>query len=390
MDVWVLAGQSNMHGLGLLEGASTPDDRVWCFSSAGKWVVAEEPLHRLWESYTPVNQWAMRGNLPPESRDLSDAELAQQDNQTRQAGAGLGLEFGKSMAEATGRPVGLIPAAHPATALERWNPATKKDGVHSFYGAMLDRIERSGGKVQGVLWFQGEGDAVMPAETFLSYEQRLMEWLTALRQDLGHPELPVLMVQLGRLLKLGRYVIDATPEMERGWDVVRAAFTELSSRVPGVAATTAIDVGLVDTIHIDTPGLQRLGRRLARLARQIQQLPHEQAGPHVVRMEGRPAHGGLTAVSVICRGVEGGWLPRTHMSGFECRTPDGKPHPDTCVVDVSADTVDPRNIRVLLGGGSLEDTRLGYGLGLSPYCNVVDEADMPLCAFLPRPIHIRS
>ncbi len=24
---------------------------------------------------------------------------------------------------------------------------------------------------------------------------------------------------------------------------------------------------------------------------------------------------------------------------------------------------------------------LGYGEGLFPYCNVVDEADMPLCAF---------
>lgn len=28
--------------------------------------------------------------------------------------------------------------------------------------------------------------------------------------------------------------------------------------------------------------------------------------------------------------------------------------------------------------------RVGYGLGLDPRCDLVDEADMPLCAFLPR------
>jgi len=30
--------------------------------------------------------------------------------------------------------------------------------------------------------------------------------------------------------------------------------------------------------------------------------------------------------------------------------------------------------------------RIAYSLGLTPHCNVVDDADMPLCAFAPRAI----
>jgi len=38
-------------------------------------------------------------------------------------------------------------------------------------------------------------------------------------------------------------------------------------------------------------------------------------------------------------------------------------------------------VRLLLGAPPDEALRVGYGLGINPYCNVVDEADMPLCTF---------
>ncbi len=47
-DVWLLIGQSNMQGYGLLREATPPDPRVFNFSSAGTWETAQEPLHRLW------------------------------------------------------------------------------------------------------------------------------------------------------------------------------------------------------------------------------------------------------------------------------------------------------------------------------------------------------
>src|SRR5690606_13817201 len=111
LDVWALAGQSNMQGCGLLAGALSPDARVWNFSSAGRWEIAEEPLHRLWESCTPVQQKLLReglGVLTIAKRNESDEEMAALEAQTRQTGAGLGIAFGKAMADATGKPVGLI------------------------------------------------------------------------------------------------------------------------------------------------------------------------------------------------------------------------------------------------------------------------------------------
>ena len=56
------------------------------------------------------------------------------------------------------------------------------------------------------------------------------------------------------------------------------------------------------------------------------------------------------------------------------------------MIDVSADRADPTAIRVLLSAPPEEGARLGYGLGFNPYCNAVDDADMPLCTFMPRGI----
>ena len=76
LDTWILAGQSNMQGIGLLDTALPPDDRVWAFTMAGNWEVATEPLHPLWKSYTPVHAELMWGALSPEERAqaLADAK----------------------------------------------------------------------------------------------------------------------------------------------------------------------------------------------------------------------------------------------------------------------------------------------------------------------------
>ncbi|MCL4218335.1 MAG: hypothetical protein KJ052_15210, partial [Candidatus Hydrogenedentes bacterium] len=37
-------------------------------------------------------------------------------------GAGLGLPFAKAVAEATGRPIGLVPCAHGGTSMTQWSP----------------------------------------------------------------------------------------------------------------------------------------------------------------------------------------------------------------------------------------------------------------------------
>ena len=44
--------------------------------------------------------------------------------------------------------------------MEQWNPAKKEQGGNSLYGSMLRQVKLAGGKVRGVLWYQGESDAM--------------------------------------------------------------------------------------------------------------------------------------------------------------------------------------------------------------------------------------
>ncbi len=378
-DVWVLAGQSNMQGCGWLKGACAPDARVWSFSSAGAWHTAEEPLHRLWESFTPVHQELMRAWMPDADKLISDAEYARRENETRVIGAGLGLPFGIALADALGTPIGLIPAAHGGTSLDQWSPSLKPLGGRSLYGAMLERIRRAGGRLRGILWYQGESDAIS-IDLARTYAARLDAWIAAARADTGMADLPFIAVQIGRVVE--------PPDRQGvwpGWNLVQEALRTLPHRIPRTAVTSAIDLPLVDLIHIDTHGLVRLGRRLAKLALKLTEGVERADGPAVERIERITSPAGVkNAVRVRFSGVVGGWSRVNTIRGFEARLPDAESRAPLCVVNAWAEGTD---IVVLFNREVDADARLGYGLGLNPPCDLADADDLPLCAFLPQPIH---
>lgn len=371
LDNWVLAGQSNMEGCGMVKDSLPPDERVLCLTSAGNWDVASDPLHRLWESYTPVHAELMRPNLPEERRGLSVEELSAQDEAIRIHGAGLGLAFGRAMADASGKQVGLIPAAHGGTSLDQWSYKLKDQGGHSLYGAMLQRIERAGGNVKGILWYQGESDC--DPEQGPTYAKRFDEWVAAVRSDLGIPNLPVIVVQLGVFAMPG----DADGQW---WDVVREAQRTLPERTPNTAVISAIDLGLDDSIHVNSAGQIRLGKRMARLALRLLGDSSIPAGPQVTKVERAKIHWDMGCLKVTCSGVTGKLQPGDHIPGFELRTADNKRHTTNSVMDARLHE-DGTSIRMTLNAVADENTLLGYGTGLRPYCNLVDDADMPLLAF---------
>jgi sialate O-acetylesterase len=384
--MWVLAGQSNMQGCGWLAGALQPDQRVWSFNSAGKWQTAEEPLHRLWESFTPVHQDFMRPWLLEADKELTDAELARREDETRVGGAGLGIAFGRAMADATGRPIGLLPAAHGGTSLDQWSPKLKHLGGRSLYGAMLQRIERSGalasGRLRGILWYQGESDATT-VDLARAYAERFDAWVAAVRADTGIADLPVIAVQIGRVIE--------PPDRSGvwpGWDLVREALADLPHRVAHTAVTSSIDLPLVDLIHVDTPGLIRLGGRLARLALRLTQQPDLEPGPRVEHIAwAKTPAGARNAIRVRFGGLTGGWAARDNIRGFDARAPEPAYRAPLFVVNAWVDDAQGGGTDVIVLLNRPEDgVRLGYGLGVNPACDLVDEADMPLCAFLPRRI----
>jgi sialate O-acetylesterase len=375
LDCWVLAGQSNMEGVGQEADSLPPDERVWVFSSAGNWEIAQDPIHKLWESFTPVHLDLSRAGSPADQWPGDEQVLADWAKNRAGSAAGLGVAFGQAMADGTGRPVGLIPAAHGGTSLEQWNPAKKSEGGHSLYGAMLERLAKAGGKLRGILWYQGCSDA--NEEWAPSYLDRMAAWVAAARSDTGLPDLPVLVVQIGNLVQpdLGGWG-------PKWWDMIREALRRLPEVVPHTTVTSAVDLGLTDCIHIHTPGLHRLGRRLARQALAITGAADFPLGPRVERLERAGAWGnGLPLVRVVCGGVTGAWWPAYHISGFAVRTPEHEPHPTVQIITAERDPGDATALRLLLSAEPDDQVRIGYGLGLNPFCNAVDDADMPLPAF---------
>ena len=186
-DLWVLAGQSNMEGVGDLVDVETPLPFVHSYQSRERWAVAEEPLHWLGESPQLVHhKLGGREQVPdePDPRDIG-----------RIKGAGLGLTFAKTRYAQTGIPVGLIPSAHGGTSMQQWDPARKGEGGGSLYGATLSRFQSTGGKVAGILWYQGESDA-NPNDLPL-YKDRMTKLVQSFRADFGQPNLPFYIVQIG-------------------------------------------------------------------------------------------------------------------------------------------------------------------------------------------------
>ena len=244
-DLWVLAGQSNMEGVGDLIDVTPPNPRVMLLGMDGKWAQAEEPLHWLVDSPDPVHSG------DPKNR----AERSAQTHKTRTKGAGLGLPFAVAMVESTGVPIGLVASAHGGTSMEQWNPAKKEQGGNSLYGSMLRQVKLAGGKVKGVLWYQGESDAMGGA--WKVFPKVFSDFIAAVRSDFGQPELPFYYVQIGR------FVTGADP---KGWNAVQDAQRVLVDRVPNTAVVSVIDLELDDGIHVGTQGLKRAGQRLARIA----------------------------------------------------------------------------------------------------------------------------
>jgi sialate O-acetylesterase len=379
-DLWVLAGQSNMQGVGDLFDVTPPNDQVQLLGMDGRWSRAEEPLHWLVDSPDPVHS----------GDQATRAERAEREHKTRTKGAGLGLPFAVTMVQATRVPVGLIATAHGGTSMAQWSPDKKDEGGNSLYGSMMKQFKLAGGKVKGVLWYQGEAEANEQASA--AYPKVFADFIAAVRRDFNQPDLPFYFVQIGR------FVHEADP---RFWNRVQDAQRRLPERVPNTAVISVIDLELDDGIHVGTQGLKRAGRRLARVAL------HElfgQAGGYTPTLD-KVSRGPNNTLLVKFKGVntsgianlasggagqmapsgheEYGLRPERHIGGFSLRKGDGTEIPliYEATVGPSKDTVILKLDKKLPEGANL-----WYGCGYDPYCNLTDSTDMAVPVFGPVPL----
>ena len=388
-DLWVLAGQSNMQGVGDLVDVTPPHEKVSALGMDDKWVQATEPLHWLVDSPDPVHSG------DPNTR----AERSAQEHKTRTKGAGLGLPFAVAMVESTGVPVGLVATAHGGTSMAQWDPAKKGEGGNSLYGSMLRSINLAGGKVKGVLWYQGESDSSPDASKI--YEEVFTNFIHAVRADLGQADLPFYYVQIGRFAVGGD---------SKGWNTVQDAQRRIVDKVANTAVVSVIDLELDDAIHVGTHGLKRAGKRLAQIA--LRELFGQtgastptfdrvtQGANNTLEVKfrdvnravgfGRPGMRGsarMPAASAarlgVTRAPSVGLEPERHIAGFSIRDADGNLLP---LIFEAGGSQSRESVILKLTGAVPPGASLWYGHGFDPYCNLTDAADMAVPVFGPIPL----
>jgi hypothetical protein len=241
--LYILAGQSNMAGRGLLEAADTlPNRHVLRLNARGQWEIAQDPIH-------------------------FDKAIA---------GVGPGLTFGHLLAAAdTSIVIGLIPCAVGGSGIEAWTPGAyfADTQSHPYDDALARaRAAQQVGTLAGIIWHQGETDS--SPERSLLYAQKLTALIARFRADLQQPTLPFVAGQLPAFQ--GEYV-DAAGVRHMNPSVARlnAALASLRKKVPhyavvSVAGTT--DRG--DHLHFDARSARLLGQRYAQAMQQLQRQRH--------------------------------------------------------------------------------------------------------------------
>ena len=241
-QLYVLIGQSNMAGRGVVEAADTvPNRRVLRLNQAGQWEVAQDPLHF--------------------------------DKPT--AGVGPGLTFGRAMAALapdTSVAIGLVPCAVGGSGIDYWVPgAYFPDTKTAPYDAALARARRAqqAGTLAGIIWHQGESDS--NPEKSAGYQQRLQALIERLRADLHVPTVPFVAGQLPAF-QFEKKGTDGVSHRNPAAEQVNEALAALVKTVPYYACVPAAgttDRG--DQLHFDAASARRMGQRYAEAMRRLHQ-----------------------------------------------------------------------------------------------------------------------
>lgn len=353
-DVWLLAGQSNMEGCGTLARHPKADRDIRAFYAKEQWGRAQHPLHRFDPGHDPED--------PSFAGDTSGV-----------IAVGPGLAFARTMKARTGVPQGLIPCAQGGTSMQQWDPARKTLPSLGLYHAAIRMAKMNGGRVAGVLWYQGCSDAI--GRETRKYTARMEKLIGAFRRDLGDSRLPVVAVQIARYAE-GELVLQAP------WNEIQEQQRLLPATIERLVVVPTIDLGLEDIIHLDGPGQQRLGGRLAQAMLALTQQPRQEKLPIEltrIRLRRQPISR-EAIIEIDFKNVAGQLTSPGRAAGFALSVDGERALSAICRTQVRSSRI---VIHTSIDYYDIAGYKLSYGLGVDPYCNVVDEADRSLPVFGP-------
>lgn len=229
--IYLLMGQSNMAGRGIVEPEDTlTHPRVFMLDKDTSWVLAQNPIH-------------------------FDKSIA---------GTGLGLTFGKIMAEENPEvKIGLVPCAKGGSSINQWFPDSIHQATNSYpYNEMVAKSKKVllEGTLKGILWHQGEADT--NSETDIeNYPGKFNAMIDLLKSDLEIQSVPIVIGVIGDFFTERRPLAG---ELNIVFEQMAAQneCTEL------VKADNLKHKG--DSVHFDSNSYRILGKRYAAKMKELQ------------------------------------------------------------------------------------------------------------------------
>lgn len=224
-NVWVfiMAGQSNMAGRGIVEPEDTiADKRILAVNKDGQIIIAKEPLH----FYEP-----------------------------ERTGLDCGLSFAKALIKKLPDSISIlmIPTAVGGSSISQWLNDSLYRNVKLFTN-LLAKIEigKQNGVIKGILWHQGESDA--NDEDISHYKRRLGVLFSKFRTAVGNNRLPVLIGELGSF-----------SENPENFNLINKAIHEYAAEDKNSTVISTKDLkDKGDHLHFNSKGQRTMGRRFAK------------------------------------------------------------------------------------------------------------------------------
>jgi hypothetical protein len=227
--VFILAGQSNMAGRANIMAIDTiPNPRILTIDKTGNIIVAKEPIHY----YEPTF-----------------------------AGLDCGLAFGNELLNHIPDSISILilPTAVGGTSIKQWiqNATFRNVTLFSNFKEKVI-IGKSHGVIKGILWHQGENDA-LNKETIDIYDKQLQTLFSMFRNEIGNNRLPIIIGELGTF-----------SDNDDGWQKINEkikVYIKTDSNAHLISTSDLKDKG--DKIHFDSESQRKLGKRFAEEFNQI-------------------------------------------------------------------------------------------------------------------------
>ena len=221
-NLWILSGQSNACGRGLLPGPK-PMNEVRMFApdegrhnpGPGEWVTAEDPLPGM--ETRGVSAWVTAAQA-----------VAKKGHKIDMLGYALGA-----------RPISY------------WAPGSEGERK------LLSRIKRKGKGAGVFLWYQGESDTSSP-EDAAAYQERLANLVGRVRKTAENPRMTAVIIQLCAMTRPGQAKAPAY------FMAVREAQRQFVLADRNALLVTALGRLQKKDGHLATGGYMELGEELAR------------------------------------------------------------------------------------------------------------------------------